>query len=85
MALRQAPMAMARDTATMGVMHRHTMAAVMPPLTTEDIRRRIMTIMHPHITVTVTGEFCVQHSPTTVVPPIMAVGVTGGIVIGNSD
>jgi hypothetical protein len=44
-----------------------------------------MTIMRPHITATVTGELCVQHSPTTVVLNIMAVGATGGIVIGNKQ
>jgi hypothetical protein len=52
--------------------------ADMPPPT--------MTIMHPHITATVTGELCVQHSPTrVVVPDIMAAGITGGIVIGNKQ
>jgi hypothetical protein len=36
------------------------------------------TIMHPRNTATATGELFVQHSPTTVVPDIMAVGITGG-------
>jgi hypothetical protein len=44
-----------------------------------------MTIMHPHISATPTGELFVQHSLTTVVPDIMAVGITGGIVIGNKQ
>jgi hypothetical protein len=55
--------------------------AVMPPPTMADIQRRTMTIMRPHSTATATGELCVQHSPTMVVPDIMAVGITGGIVI----
>jgi len=41
--------------------------------------------MNPRNTGTVTGELCAQHSPTTVVPIIMAVGITGGIVIGNKQ
>src|SRR5450631_2520705 len=56
------------------------------PLATRTDFQQLSKSAAPAFTATVTGELCVQHSPTTgVVPVIMAVGITGGIVIGNKQ
>jgi len=68
----------------MEVMHRHTMT-ITPPVTTADTHLRTTVDMPRHITVTGIEEYTVRPMPTTAAPDIMAAGITGGIVIGNSE
>jgi len=81
-ALRPALMAMARAMAT--AMRQATMTAT-PPVTTADTHLPTTVDMPRHITVTGIEEYTVRPMPTTAAPDIMAAGITGGIVIGNSE
>ena len=56
-----------------------------PALTTVDTHLPTTVDMPRHITVTDIEECTVRLMPTTAAHAIMAAGITGGIVIGNSD
>ena len=64
---------------------RQATMTVTPPLTTVDTHLPTTVDMPRHITVTDIEECTVRPMPTTAAPAIMAAGITGGIVIGNSD